>query len=92
MAHCSTVLSQIVRIFPRHEFQALVKQYHVGQKFRSFFRWAQFVAMLSGQLTGRSSLRDIVAGLGTQGHKLYHMGFKRFSRATLARANLRATG
>ena len=26
MAHCSTVLSQIVRIFPRHEFQALAEQ------------------------------------------------------------------
>lgn len=87
MAHCSTVLSQIVRIFPRHEFQALAKQHHVGQKFRSFSRWAQFVAMLSGQLTGRSSLRDIVACLGTQGHNLYHLGVKRFSRATLARAN-----
>ena len=36
MAHCSTVLSQIVRIFPRHEFQALANKHHVGQKFRSF--------------------------------------------------------
>ena len=87
MAHCSTVLSQIVRFLPRHEFQTLAKQYHVGQKFRSFSRWTQFVAMFSAQLTGRSSLRDIVTSLGVQGHKLYHLGFKRFSRATLARAN-----
>ena len=87
MAHCSTVLSQIVRIFPRHEFQALAKKHHVGQKFRSFSRWTQFVALLTAQLTSRNSLRDVVDNLGAQGHKLYHLGVKAFSRATLARCN-----
>ena len=87
MAHCSTVLSQIVRIFPRHEFQTLAKKHHVGQKFRSFSRWSQFVALLTAQLTSRSSLRDVVDNLGAQGHKLYHLGVKAFSRATLARCN-----
>ncbi|BCR04531.1 IS4 family transposase [Desulfuromonas versatilis] len=87
MAHCSTVLSQIVRIFPRHEFQSLANKHHVGQKFRSFSRWTQFVAMLTAQLTGRSSLRDVVDNLSVQGSKLYHLGVKVFSRATLARCN-----
>jgi len=87
MAHCSTVLSQIVRIFPRHEFQGLAKKHHVGQKFRSFSRWSQFVALLTAQLTNRSSLRDVVDNFGVQGHKLYHLGIKAFSRATLARCN-----
>lgn len=87
MAHCSTVLSQIVRIFPRHEFQSLANKHHVGQKFRSFSRWSQFVAMLTAQMTGRSSLRDVVDNLGVQTSKLYHVGVKAFSRATLARCN-----
>lgn len=87
MAHCSTVLSQIVRIFPRHEFQSLANKHHVGQKFRSFSRWTQFVALLTAQLTSRSSLRDVVDNLSVQGHKLYHLGIKTFSRATLARCN-----
>ncbi len=87
MAHCSTVLSQIVRIFPRHEFQALAKQHHVGQEFRSFSRWNQFVALLTAQLTGRNSLRDITDNIAAQGGKLYHLGVRPFSRATLARAN-----
>ena len=43
--------------------------------------------MLSAQLTDLSSLRDIVTSLGAQGHKLYHLGVKGFSRATLTRAN-----
>jgi hypothetical protein len=87
MAHCSTVLSQIVRIFPRHEFQALASKHHVGQKFRSFSRWSQFVSMLTAQLTDRSSLRDVVDNLSVQSSKLYHLGIKAFSRATLARCN-----
>ena len=87
MAHCSTVLSQIVRIFPRHEFQSLANKHHIGQKFRSFSRWSQFVAMLTAQMTGRSSLRDVVDNLGVQTSKLYHLGVKAFSRATLARCN-----
>jgi Transposase DDE domain/Domain of unknown function (DUF4372) len=87
MAHCSTVLSQIVRIFPRHEFQSLANTYHVGQKFRSFSRWAQFVALMTAQLTGRDSLRDIVENLSAQASKIYHLGIKPFSRATLSRAN-----
>lgn len=87
MAHCSTVLSQIVRIFSRHEFQSLAKKHHEGQKFRSFTRWTQFVVMLTAQLANRSSLRDVVDNLGVQGKKLYHLGIKPFSRATLARCN-----
>ena len=87
MAHCSTVLSQIVRIFPRHEFQSLAGKHHVGQKFRSFSRWTQFVALLTAQLASRKSLRDVVDNLSAQRHKLYHLGIKAFSRATLDRCN-----
>ncbi len=87
MAHSSTVLSQIVRIFPRHEFQTLANKHHAGQKFRSFSRWTQFVALLTAQLTGRDSLRDIVENMSAQSGKLYHLGIKPFSRATLSRAN-----
>ena len=87
MPHCSTVLSQIVRIFPRHEFQSLANKHHAGQKFRSFTRWTQFVAMLTAQLSGRCSLRDVVDNLAVQGQKIYHLGIKVFSRATLARCN-----
>ena len=87
MAHCSTVLSQIVRLFPRHEFQTLARNHHIGQKFRSFSRWSQFVAMLTAQLTGRSSLRDVADNFAAQAEKLYHLGVKTFSRATLARCN-----
>ncbi|HEX4955057.1 MAG TPA: IS4 family transposase [Thermoanaerobaculia bacterium] len=87
MAHCNTVLFQVVRFFKRHEFESLARKHHVGQEFRSFSRWSQFMAMLVCQLSGRKSLRDIVDNLKAQGHKLYHLGMKPVSRTTLARVN-----
>lgn len=53
MAYHNTILRQIVAILPRHEFESLAKDYHVGQKFRSFNRWTQFIVMFIGQLSGR---------------------------------------
>ena len=87
MAHCSTVLNQVVGFFKRHEFESLARKHHCGQKFRSFSRWSQFVAMLTAQLSGRKSLRDLTENLAVQKHKLYHLGVKSVSRTTLARVN-----
>jgi hypothetical protein len=87
MAHNNTILRQIVAFLPRHEFEALAKDHHFGQKFRSFNRWSQFMAMFIGQLSGRKSLRDLVMNVAAQSNKLYHLAIKPFSRATLARVN-----
>ena len=87
MAHYNTILNQIASILPRHEFEYHAKIHHVGQKFRSFTRWSQFMVMFIGQLSGRKSLRDLVMNVTAQSSKLYHLGIKRCSRATLARVN-----
>jgi hypothetical protein len=87
MAYHSTILRQIVAILPRHEFESLAKDHHVGQKFRSFNRWTQFMVMFIGQLSGRKSLRDLVMNVAAQKTKLYHLALKSCSRATLARVN-----
>ena len=87
MAHNNTILRQITALLPRHEFEALAKGHHVGQKFRSFNRWTQFMAMFIGQLSGRKSLRDLVMNVSAQSNKLYHLAIRPFSRATLARVN-----
>lgn len=43
--------------------------------------------MMIAQLTGRKSLRDLVGNIGAQGKRIYHLGMKTTSRATLARVN-----
>ena len=87
VAYHTTILRQIIEIFPRHEFDSLAKNHHRGQKFRSFNRWTQFMVMFIGQLSGRKSLRDLVMNVSAQAGKLYHLAIKPCSRATLARVN-----
>lgn len=87
MAHSTTILNQIASFFPRHDFEKLAKSHHRGQKFRSFNRWSQFLAMTIAQLTSRKSLRDLVDNIGVQKKRMYHLGMKPTSRATLARVN-----
>ena len=87
MAHHSTVFGQLLALLPRHEFDAESRDHQRGQRLRVMSRWAQFVALGLGQLTGRQSLRDIVNNLGAQGRKLYHLGMGTVSRSSLARVN-----
>jgi hypothetical protein len=87
VAYSDTILKQLITLIPRYEFDALAEAHHSGQKFRSFNRWSQFLAMLIGQLSGRKSLRDITDNLKAQGNRLYHLGMKRTTKATLARVN-----
>ena len=87
MALRNTILAQLLTLISRHEFESLAKQHHEGQKLRKMTWWGQFVAMSMGQLSGRRSLRDIIANLSAQQHKLYHAGVGEVSRTSLARVN-----
>ena len=88
MAHHNTVFAQLLRLLPRHEFEAEAREHQYGQGLRVMSRWAQFVALGFAQLTGRQSLRDIVSNLSAQGRKLYHLGVRTaVSRSSLARVN-----
>ena len=87
MAHCNTILSQILKLVPRHEFESLAKKHHSGRAFRKASRWSQFVSMTMAQLSGRNSLRDIVDNMSAQVHRLYHLGSAKLSRSNLSRIN-----
>ena len=49
--------------------------------------WAQFVAIATAQLSGRSSLGDVVSNIAAQARKLYHLGICCMSRSSLSRVN-----
>jgi len=87
LAHNNTVFYQLLKMVPRHEFETLGNQHHKGRELRKMTRWSQFVAMTLGQLSGRSSLRDVVSNLSVQTAKLYHLGATIVSRSSLARVN-----
>lgn len=87
MAHCNTVFAQFLKLVPRHEFESLSQQHHSGRSFRTASRWSQFTCLVLAQLTGRSSLRDIIDCTASQVHRLYHLGSSKLSRSNLARLN-----
>jgi len=87
MAHHNTVFAQLLRFVPRHAFEKLARQHHVGRQFRKMSRWSQFIALATGQLAGRNSLRDVVSNLHAQTRALYHLGAVAMTRSTLSRVN-----
>ena len=87
MAHCNTILSQILKFVPRYEFESLAIKHHSGRSFRTASRWSQFVGLTMAQLSGRQSLRDIVDNLSAQAHRLYHLGSSKLTKSNLSRMN-----
>jgi hypothetical protein len=84
---CS-IFSQLLKLFPRLEFDALVKTHRAEHHARGFTCWEQFVAMLFCQLGRAQSLREICGGLASCEGKLVHLGVARAPRtSTLAYAN-----
>ncbi len=87
MAHSNTILAQILKLVPRHEFETLAKEHHTGRSFRTASRWSQFGGLVLAQLSGRVSLRDITENLSAQVHRLYHLGCRMMSKSSLSRIN-----
>ncbi len=87
MSGFCSMFSQLLKLFPRTEFQALVKRTHAERHARGFTCWGQFVAMLFCQLGRAHSLREICGGLRSSEGKLKHLGITAPSRSTLAYAN-----
>jgi hypothetical protein len=81
------MFSQLLKLFPRTEFQGLVKRTHAERHARGFTCWGQFVAMLFCQLGRAHSLREICGGLRSSEGKLKHLGITAPNRSTLAYAN-----
>jgi len=83
---CS-MFSQILQLFPRTEFELLVRETKAERHARGFSSWAQFVAMLFCQLGRAHSLREICHGLATCEGKLSHLGIAVPKRSSLSYAN-----
>ena len=87
MSGFCSMFSQLLKLFPRTEFQALVTRTHAERHARGFTCWGQFVAMLFCQLGRAHSLREICGGLRSSEGKLKHLGITAPNRSTLAYAN-----
>ncbi len=87
MAYHNSVLSQLLKLLPRLEFEKQANRVDGKRRSDALSRWSQFVALTIGQLGGRLSLRDIEATIRSQGEHRYHLGNQSISRSALGRAN-----
>lgn len=87
MRHHNTVFRDILKLVPWHRFEALVEDHNADARVRRLPTKGQFVALLYGQLSGASSLREIVTGLSSHAARLYHLGVEPVRRSTLSDAN-----
>jgi len=87
MAYHNSVLSQLLRLVPRLEFEKQANRVDGQRRSDALSRWSQFVALAIGQLGGRGSLRDIEATVRSQGCHRYHLGSQSISKSALGRAN-----
>jgi Transposase DDE domain/Domain of unknown function (DUF4372) len=87
MRHQNSVFHGLLKHVPWDEFERLVVEHRTDFRVRRLTTRSQFVALLYGQLSGASSLRDVVIRMKSQKEWLYHLGAKPVPRSTLAEAN-----
>lgn len=87
MSKSSSMFAQLLSLFPRSRFDALVREFDAEKGAKGFTCWQQFVSMLFCQLGKAQSLREISGGLKTCEGKLSHLGIQAPKPSTLSYAN-----
>lgn len=87
MRHQNSVFHDLLKRVPWVEFERLVAEHGADYRVRRLPTKSQLIALLYGQLSGATSLREIVGGLESHSARLYHLGGRTVSRSTFADAN-----
>ncbi len=86
MKQVTTILGELLKIFPRYEFEKLEKQYQSNHYTKYFTGWQQLITLQYAQIVGHDSLRAIQTSLGVHYQKWYHLGLDGIKRSTLSDA------
>jgi len=85
--HLNTVFHDVLKLVPWTTFDKLVDEHGTDDLVRRLTTRQQFLALLFGQLSGASSLRDLTTSMESHRGRLYHCGATAPKRSTLADAN-----
>lgn len=88
MQHQNTVFHSLTKYVPWDKFERLVEKYDADKLSRKLNSKRHFIALLYGQVSGATSLREIVTGMSSHQTRLYHLGAAAVKRSTLSDANL----
>jgi Domain of unknown function (DUF4372) len=85
--HHNTLLHDLLKPMPWGRFDRLVDKYGADKGVRRLSTKSQLVTLLHAQLSGATSLREIVTTFESHCARLYHLGVEAPRRSTLADAN-----
>jgi len=87
MRHQNSVFHSLTKHIPWTKFDQIVEKYGTDELVRKLTTKRQFMALLYGQFSGSTSLREIVTGMASHETQLYHLGAAPVKRSTLSDAN-----
>jgi hypothetical protein len=87
MRHQNTVIHDVLKHLPWSWLDRAVEKYGADDLSRSLTTKQHVIALLYGQMSGATSLREIVAGMESHAARLYHLGSGPVKRSTLSDAN-----
>jgi len=72
----NTIMSEMLKIFPRYEFEKLENR-HLSNHYTKYFSgWQQLIVLLFAQAGHKDSLREIETSLRIHQPKWYHIGLE----------------
>ena len=87
MRHQNSVFHSLTKHVPWSRFEQIVEKYGADRLVRKLTTKRHFIALLYGQLSGSTSLREIVTAMASHETRLYHVGATPVKRSTMADAN-----
>ena len=87
MQHQNSVFHSLLKYVPWHQLEKITECHGADTLSRKLTTKHHFVALLYGQFSGASSLREIVTGMASHETRLYHLGAAPAKRTTLSDAN-----
>src|SRR5438105_6983448 len=87
MRHQNSVFHSLTKHVPWSKFEHIVEKYGADRLVRKLTTRRQFIALLYGQFSGSTSLREIVTGMASHETRLYHVGAVPVKRSTMSDAN-----
>jgi IS4 transposase len=87
MRHQNSVFHSLTKHIPWSKFEHIVEKYGADRLVRQLTTKRQFIALLYGQFSGSTSLREVVTGMASHETRLYHVGAAAVKRSTMSDAN-----
>ena len=87
--YSKTRISSILNGLPTIELNRLVKEYKTDRYIKQFNTRDHLIAMVSAQLMGSRSLRELETAFNEHSHDHYHLRTGKIRRSTLSEANSR---